>query len=794
MHRRKIWKFLKANAMPGCVLAYLFYLIFLFSLPAKLFQEPLSTVLEARDGRLLSAQIAEDEQWRLPPADSLSDKFVKCLLQYEDKRFYYHPGVDPVALLRAAWLNLKHQRIVSGGSTISMQVIRLSRKNKPRTLSEKLIEIILASRLELKYSKSDILKLYANNAPFGGNVVGLESASWRYYNKPSPLLSWGEAATLAVLPNSPAMIHPGRNRDVLRRKRNELLEVLFRRKIIDEAEKQLAQSEPIPETPVPLPSNAPHLLSYFQQNGRSGRLKTSIDFNLQKQLNDLAVAHWSHLKFQGINNLAILVLDIESNQVLAYVGNSPLAGSEHGQYVDIIQAPRSSGSILKPFLYASALSNGEILLQSLLTDIPISIAGYKPENYLQSYDGVVPADKALSRSLNVPFVKLLQEHGVARFYSTLQRLGFTSLNRPPDHYGLSLILGGAECTLWDVTNAYAGMARTLNGYYELSQNQRITAPYVKAELLHGERRGQSPKLLNTDKLPLSPDAIHFTFQAMAQVVRPGAEGDWQRFEASRRIAWKTGTSFGFRDAWAVGVDTKYAVGVWVGNADGEGRTGLVGVYTAAPLLFDVFKKLPATNKWFEEPYEEMQEAVVCQQSGYLANQYCPKDTVFSIKKALRSSVCSFHKLVHLTPDGRYSLSMQCRKNRELQSRSWFILPPAEEYYYRKKHPEYQPPPPLHPDCISSGSQSGTPLELIYPATSTLLVPPKDLSGELNTIILKASHRDPNATVFWHLDNKFLGSTKGIHTMQIEPIAGKHQIVVVDESGNTAERWVEIKLE
>lgn len=778
------------HPMLWVMLAYILYILYLISLPIQLFNEPNSTVLVDKHGQLLSAQIAADEQWRLPLSDTIPWKFIQCLIHYEDKRFFQHIGFDPIAMLRAAWLNLKNHKIVSGGSTLTMQVIRLSRKNKRRTFFEKVVETILATRLELKYSKADILKLYVAHAPFGGNVVGLESASWRYFNKPSSLLSWGEAATLAILPNSPALIHPGKNRSALLKKRNDLLKLLSKRKVIDEYDRDLALAEPLPEAPLTLPSHTPHLLSYLKKVGKTGRIKTSLDFNIQLQLNDLANAHCKNLKFLGIHNLAILVIDIQTNQVVAYVGNCPQAGKDHGQFVDIIQAPRSSGSILKPILYAAALSDGEILPQSLLTDIPMTFSGYQPNNYLSTYDGVVPADKALARSLNVPFVQLLQQYGVPRFHSKLQQVGLTTLTNPPEHYGLSLILGGAECTLWDITNTYAGMARVLNNHYEVFKKKTLPNPFTKASILFNESIEPNP----TRSFPLTPDAIHFTFQAMKEVVRPNEEGDWKRFEAERRIAWKTGTSYGFKDAWAVGVDSRFAVGVWVGNADGEGRPGLIGIHTAAPVLFDTFKKLPVAKDWFAVPYDEMEEVIVCSSSGFLANEFCPRDTVLSIKRALNTRPCPFHKRIFLSKNSKYRLDRVCHDHwQSAQSHNWFILPPAEEYYYRKKHPEYLPPPPFHPLCNGTNDPVDNPLELLYPNTNTVLIPPKELDGRTNLIVLEASHRDANAVVFWHLDNNYLGSTKEIHTMEVMPTEGKHQIVIFDESGNMVKRWVEIKL-
>lgn len=772
---------------------YLALIWYLFILPQNLFNKPLSTILEANDGRLLSAKIAADEQWRLPPSDTIPEKFTQCLVQFEDKRFFSHPGIDLIAIVRAIGLNIKHRKIISGGSTISMQVIRLSRGDQKRTLYEKLIELILATRLELKFSKTEVLKLYSSNAPFGGNVVGLESASWRYFGKPSSLLSWGEAATLAVLPNSPGLIHPGRNRNSLLLNRDALLRRLHNNGIIKKQELNLALSEPIPEEPTSLPSNAPHLLTYLQKNGISGRLKTTIDFPLQNEVNKIVSTQANYLGFQGIYNIAVLVLDIENNTVLAYVGNDPGAGQQHAGYVDIIQSPRSTGSILKPFLYASALTNGEILPNALLPDVPLSIAGYKPENYLQSYDGVVPAAKALSRSLNVPFVKLLQQYGVPRFYNKLRAAGFTTLNNPPDHYGLSLILGGAECTLWDVTNAYAGLARTLNSYFDNSQKKTLSSPFKKAIIIKATPKAILTNNMANQSLPFTSDAIHFTFQAMSEVIRPDSEGDWKRFDASRKIAWKTGTSYGYKDAWAIGVDTKYAVGVWVGNADGESRPGLIGVYSAAPLLFEVFQKLPPTGKWFETPFDDLEQAVVCKESGFLAGEFCPFDTTWTTRNALQSKVCPFHKLLHLTEDEKYQVSVNCIAPNQMVNKGWFVLTPSEEYYFRKKHPDYLSPPPMHPNCSGSENSENLPIELIYPNSPSIIVPPRDLNGYINKVILKASHRNPKMTLFWHLDNVYLGSTTGLHTMEIVPTDGKHVIVVVDEDGNTIRREFEIKI-
>lgn len=416
------------------------------ALPNPLFNQPTCMVLEDKRHNLLGAKIAKDGQWRFPYQAEIPDKFIQAITQFEDRRFFYHPGIDPIGIGRAFLQNIRNRKIISGGSTLSMQVIRLARKGKARTISEKIIEIILATRLELGYSKEEILALYAANAPFGGNVVGLDAAAWRYYGKTPALLSWAEAATLAVLPNSPALIHPGRNRTALLAKRNRLLDQLFKNGNLDDLTLDLAKAESIPNKPLPLPRLAPHLLdrayqNHFAKNKESiSRLTTTIDPHIQKQTNRILAKHQDQLSGNGIYNAAAIIQEVESGNIIAYVGNVVGAGAEHGEQVDVIKAPRSTGSILKPFLYAASLQDGLVFPNSLLSDVPTQMQGYKPENYHLSYDGAVTVKRALIRSLNVPFVHLLKDFGLEHFHFLLKKLQLTTISQPANYYGLPLIL------------------------------------------------------------------------------------------------------------------------------------------------------------------------------------------------------------------------------------------------------------------------------------------------------------------------------------------------------------------
>ncbi|MDH3322802.1 MAG: transglycosylase domain-containing protein, partial [Flavobacteriaceae bacterium] len=340
-----------------------------------LFNTPTSTVIEDDQGRLVAAKIADDGQWRFPESDTIPKKFIESISYFEDEYFYYHPGFNPFSIARAFKQNILAGRVVSGASTITMQTIRLSRRGQPRNFFEKIIEIILAFRMELSYSKKEILNLYASHAPFGGNVVGLEAASWRYFGRKPNQLSWGEITTLAVLPNAPALIYPGKNQLALKIKRDRLLDKLCQKGVIDKETCDLAKSEALPDKPYAIPQIAKHLLDRVIKEGNKGkRIISTIDFSLQKKINKIVNEYHHVLSQNEIHNIAVLVLNVENGTVLSYVGNSNCKRGNSGRDVDIITAPRSTGSILKPFLYAFMQQDGAILPQTLISDIPTQIA------------------------------------------------------------------------------------------------------------------------------------------------------------------------------------------------------------------------------------------------------------------------------------------------------------------------------------------------------------------------------------------------------------------------------------
>ncbi len=775
-------------------------------LPARLFDEPVSYVLEAQDGTLLGARIAADGQWRFPARRDVPQKFGRALVVFEDKRFERHFGVDPLAVARAAKLNLGKGRVVSGGSTLTMQLARLARTSKhderderdERTLRAKLAEAVLAVRLETAYDKDELLSLYAAHAPFGGNVVGLDAAAWRYFGRDAAALSWAEAATLAVLPNNPALVHLKRNRERLRNKRDFVLRKLHAAGDLSALDLELALAEPLTAEPHDLPDLAPHLLDTLRaQNPGQHRLVSTLDARLQAEATQLVQEHSAQLARQQVHNAAALVIDNETFEVVAYVGNgvrkgggrkgvrpifsenrsdpfssAPLSSDPFSSHVDIIRRPRSTGSILKPMLFAAMLDDGALTPRMLLPDVPTHYEGFTPENFDRQYRGAVRADEALAHSLNVPAVRMLRTYGIARFADVLRDAGMTTLTRPADDYGLTLILGGAEGSLWDIAGLYASLNHVARARIENATPRfhRLTA----LRDVPAEERGPTP---------ISTGAAWLTLDTLLEVPRPGEEGHWKNFATARAIAWKTGTSWGLRDGWAVGTTRRYTVGVWVGNATGEGRPGLTGSTMAAPLMFALFNALP-NSPWLERPTWALKSVDTCSNDGYLATEACEPEPAW-IPKDARFEQLSPHNLrVHLDA-GHQRVDGACESPGRMTHANWFVLPAAEEFWYRRQHAEYRPLPAVRADCQAAGT--GRALALIYPDVNARVLIPRELDGQRGRTVFEAVHRRREATVYWHLDDQYLGETHTFHQQSLDVDPGEHVLTLVDDRGERVAR-------
>ena len=745
---------LKAS-MPAFISSLIFLALILFFTPG--FKVDYSFTLYSSDGKLLGASAAGDGQWRFPQTSKLPEKYREALLSYEDKNFYFHFGIDPLSVFRAAVENIVKGKIVSGASTITMQTSRLSEKNPPRSFKQKLRESFLSLFLELSYSKKDILNIYASHAPYGGNVVGLEAASWRYFGRGPEDLTWAEAACLAVLPNQPSLVRPGKESEILKEKRDRLLYNLFLQKKIDKETYALSVAEPVPDKPKTIPQKAYHYLEFLKTKSSNQKNISSLDYSLQEIVFEIADHHFKRNFSSGVYNTAVLILNTETGETLAYIGNTGLQSlNAKNEHVDMVHARRSSGSLLKPFLFAAMLDAGMILPDQLLIDIPTKIAGYTPQNSNYTYSGAIPARKALSYSLNIPFIRALREFTIPAFLDILKRSGFTTFNRSADEYGLPLILGGGEINLYEITNTYRKM------------------------MLRAQNKLD-------EKFPFSAGACRITMDVLTEGNRPEEEAIWQLYTQNQKIAWKTGTSYGNKDAWTIGITPKYSVGVWCGNASGEGRPEITSTKLAAPILFEIFNILPKSD-WPEKELKDFEFIKACADSGYPAGEFCK--TAKAVLKPINShtqNTCPYCKKVSLSPDGKFQVKANdISELPKIENR--FVLPAAAEYFYKQGHPEYKSLPQWLPE--STASNAGE-FEILFPEDGTSVYIPTELDGSFGALVAEAAHKNPDAVIYWDLDGEYLGSTKSYHQMKIQPLRaaarGRHELTLTDNRGNTRKR-------
>ena len=747
------------------ILLSLLILIFIISrIPDPLFPPDYSTLVLDEEGRYLRVFLNSKEQWHFP-ADGreVPERLKTAVIHFEDKRFEQHHGVDLAAVFRAAYQNLRRGEVVSGASTITMQLARLMRP-KERTIKNKLIEMLQAVRIELKYSKDEILNLYLLHAPYGGNIIGFRTASLRYFGKEPENLSWAEAATLAVLPNNPANVNPVQNPARLKEKRDELLESLYQAGIIDRNTMQLALAEPVADRLYPFPLSAPQLAEKLARETEGDIIRTTINKGIQDQATAILKNYVEDNRNRGMRNAALLLTETVSGEVKAYVASQDFFDDANLGKIDGIQMRRSSASTLKPFLYALAMDEGMLIRESRLLDIPTSYGGYTPYNANNKFSGVVRADEALIRSLNAPVVNLLYHYGVEEFYEFLAEAGMEGLFRRAEDYGLSLILGGAEISLWELSRLYRGL-----GNYGFFSGLRVL------------RDAEEP----AGKQLLSPGSAYLVLETLKELKRPGTEYYWQDFQSSAPIAWKTGTSYGSRDAWAVGVSPDWTIAVWVGNFAGGEIKGMSGLESAAPLLFKVFNQLEKKGhkNWFEAPAGGLKEIQASASTGYRLRentgevvrtlapagakplQYSPYERVFYLDEAETMEVCSL-----------------CWDRADLKVVQKVIYPPQVYKYLGNR--EVHAIPPHNPAC--PGAREINPIEFIYPQEGSLIFLPRGIDGEYQQVNLEAAHAQRESRLFWYLDNHYLGETVNKHQLTLAPEPGWHRLLVIDGWGNSKE--------
>lgn len=790
--RRLLSRILRRRLLAGLtVLAAAFALLVLalvrfFPLPARL-MVPASTVVELADGSPVHVFLSPDDKYRMA-ADlaEIDPDYVKALLAFEDKRFRRHLGVDPIAVLRAVWVNLRARRVVSGASTITMQLVRVL-EPRPRTLGSKAIEALRAVQLELRLSKAEVLAAYLTFIPFGRNVEGVEAASWAYFGHGPRDLGPEEIATLLAVPQLPARRFPSaENEPYLEAARDDIARWLLERGALPipggaTADAVLARirAAEAPTVFRPLPRRAIHAAYWLRQrHPGETRVRTTLDRGLQVLAERLLGDAHGRLAGLGIHNGAAVLVDRRTAEVRALVGNFDFWDVEHGGQIVGFDNPRSPGSALKPFIYAMAIDRGLALPEHLVSDVPVRYGAYAPTNYDGEFAGLVSLEEALSESLNIPFVRLLSRVGVERFAGTLRQAGVRSLNPAPGYYGLSAAIGAMELSPLELAGLYAALAA--DGRYRPLR-----------WLADGGGAG-SPNSETGGVAVFSPGAAFLTRRALGRRDRPDFP-ERRRFSgAPAAVHWKTGTSYGHRDAWAAGSGPRYTAVVWLGNFDMSPSVDLVGADAAGPPLFDLLEAAADRSAPpVPDPLpRDLKRIEVCAYSGRLPTAACrERRTAFALRRRVPTERCPYHVTADVDLETGLAVNPSCRAGRRWETRSFVVWPASIRRYLTERHRWLPQPPSLAPGCEPADRR---PPEILSPPAGQILVLMPGVDPSDQEVPLLAEVDASGARLSWFVDGEYLGTVSDQEELWWTPEPGPHEILVMDEAGGTARRSFEVR--
>ncbi len=716
------------------------------------FEERYSQMVVDENGEILGVYLNNEEQWHLKSEDEIPEKLKLAVINYEDKNFYSHSGVDLLAILRALKDNLLSKQR-SGGSTITMQTTKLASPSK-RTYINKYIEIIESIKIEKDFTKDEILLMYLNNAPYGGNIVGYKTASLLYFQKEPDKLTWAEAALLAVLPNSPGLINIEKNRTKLVEKRNKLLKKLETKGIIKKSQYEISKEEALPKKRYSFSSIAPHLTRRVTTESKEKIIETTINKELQEKIQVISNNYSNFLRGEGVKNLSVLVIDNETYEIKVYVGSGDFYDTKTNGQVDGVTALRSPGSVLKPFLYALAIDEGLIAPESKVVDVPKYYSNYSPQNASKKYHGMVEIRESLVKSLNIPFVSLLKEYGEEKFFYFLKEVTEFREN-DSSTYGLSLILGTKEMKVEDVGKLYAGL-----GNYGKFQDLK----YLK-----NEKSKEGSRLI-------SKGASYLTLKTIQDLQRPGLSN---LYKGKDGISWKTGTSYGKRDGWAVGVTPEWTVVVWVGNFTGEGNTNLTGVITGGRLLFNIFETLPRKKK-FLPPLNNLKSIEVDEETGYRTNYDIPTREILYPKNAKPLKISPFYKKIFVDDSGNI---IDSRSENFSERKEKIVLNyPLEVINYLNQKG-------IAIDEIYNNKINEKSIDILYPTNNLNVVLPRDFDGEKSVIIKIANIKNQN--IYWYINDEYIGMDKSTEK-SFNLKEGNYKLTLVGENGEIIIRKFQIE--
>ena len=751
------------------VLLLVFFLFFLllnkvFPLPDKI---EYSTIITDNKGEVIHAFLTKDEKWRMKTTlDEVSPVLRKTIIRKEDRYFYYHPGINPIAVIRASFYNLIHSRRTSGASTITMQVARALEPGK-RTYLKKIAEVFRALQLEWKYNKEDILLLYLNLVPYGSNIEGVKSASVLYFEKNPDHLSLAEVVTLSIIPNRPSSLVIGRNNPLILDQRNKWLRKFEKEKLFTKIELNDALNETLTAYRHDAPKAVPHL-SWKLKKQIGDVIPTAIDMNTQLKIEKLVLDNSRRLYLKNIRNAAIVVIDNHSHRVISYIGSANFNDTIDAGQVNGAAAVRQPGSTLKPLLYAMCIDEGIMTPRSILTDVSVNYNGYTPENYDRKFYGAVSMEFALEHSLNVPAVKALGVIGKDKFVQKLAAANFDQVKKDQKKLGLSMILGGCGSTLEELTGLYttfANQGKYLRPLYRLDDTLRQPVQLTSAA---------SSFMIN---------------ETLSEINRPDFPLNWQSTERMPKIAWKTGTSYGRRDAWSIGYNKNFTIGVWVGNFSGQGIPELNGSNIATPLLFRIFNTLDYNHEqdWFSKP-DEVDIRKVCSESGLVPGEHCKQIvTDYFIPLISSTQNCTHLREVEVSEDERITYCKSCIPP-DHYKKKWYKNHSTEMHnYYTELQLAFEKIPPHNPEC-----------EKIFREGSPLIISPQNgaeylLSKKIKEPIrLSATVGNDVSRLYWYINDRFY-KTSDAHSRQFFiPDEGPVKVSCSDDKGRNRDVWITVR--
>jgi penicillin-binding protein 1C len=763
--KKRLFRFAKRLGVLILGLIVLFFLLnWIFPVPDKI---EYSTIITDNKGVVINSYLTKGQKWRMKTElDEISPLLQKTILAKEDRHFYSHPGVNPLGIIRALFSNIINMRRMSGASTITMQVAKMLEPGK-RNIWNKLREMFRALQLELKYSKKEILQMYLNLVPYGGNIEGVKAASLLYFNKNPDHLSLAEITALSIIPNKPGVMIPGRNNEFIVKERNRWLQKFAGRNVFTQKEIEDALAEPLNATRRTVPHYLPHL-SYKLKKRGGDIIKTNIDLNTQLKTEKLVADYIRTQRLRNIKNAAVVIIDNKTHKVITYVGSSNFFDTTDGGQVNGANAVRQPGSTLKPLLYAMCFDEGLLTPKTVMTDVAVNYQGYAPENYDEKFNGYVTVETALEHSLNIPAVKGLKMLGHEKMIQKLSNCNFKQIQKDRRKLGLSLILGGCGTTLEELTGLFSSFAN--DGLF-------ISPSYIQSDTVHNKVR------------VISTAANYMINEILSKINRPDFPLNWAATEKMPKIAWKTGTSYGRKDAWSIGYNKNYTVGVWTGNFSGVGVADLSGANIATPLLFKIFNTIDydSDEEWFTQP-KDCDIRQVCSETGLGPSEQCSSIvTDYFIPLISSTKVCDNWQEVMISASEKISYCKSCAPETGYKKKWYKVVPPDMQSWFEENRIAYQKIPSHNPDC-----------ELIFKGAAPVINSPVNGTEYLinkkdpEPLQLICKTANDVSKVYWYINNKFFKSSNAGEKQFFVPEEGPVKISCTDDKGRNRDIKITVK--